>query len=142
MPDMNKENLTGVVPPLVVPFNIDGDLDEEAFRNELRYLFKSGIDGVSSGGSTGEGALLSDAELKRCLELINEENHNKLPVYAGIIRNCTRDVIRAGMEARELGTSALLVTPVFYYGATDEENFSFYKEIGERVKLPIIIYNV
>src|SRR5690625_7365829 len=102
MPDMNKENLTGVVPPLVVPFTIDGDLDEEAFRNELRYLFKSGIDGVSSGGSTGEGALLSDAELKRCLELINEENDNKLPVYAGIIRNCTRrsEERRVGKESR------------------------------------------
>lgn len=139
---MNKENLTGMVPPLVVPFTKEGSLDEAAFRDELRYLFKSGIDGVSSGGSTGEGALLSDHELKRCLELINEENRDKLPVYAGIIRNSTRDVIRAGREAKALGASALLVTPVFYYSATEAENFLFYKEICEKVQLPVIIYNV
>ncbi len=139
---MNKENLAGMIPPLVVPFTNDGRLDERAFRNELRYLFNCGIDGVSSGGSTGEGALLADHELKRCLELINEENRGKLPVYAGIIRNSTRDVIRAGVEAKALGAGALLVTPVFYYGATEAENFLFYKEICEKVQLPVIIYNV
>lgn len=139
---MNTEHLTGMIPPLVVPFTKEGSLDEAAFRNELRYLLNSGIDGVSSGGSTGEGALLTDYELKRCLELINEENHNNLPVYAGIIRNSTRDVIKAGMDARALGASALLVTPVFYYGATEAENFLFYKEICEKVQLPVIIYNV
>lgn len=139
---MEKEKLTGVVPPVVVPFTAEGDLDEEAFRSELRFLFSTGIDGISSGGSTGEGALLSDPELSRCLELIREENRDGLPVYAGIIRNATRDVIRAGMEARDAGADALLVTPVFYHGATAQENFLFYKEICEKVQMPVIVYNV
>lgn len=139
---MDKEKLIGVVPPVVVPFTMQGDIDEGGFRNELRFLFNSGIDGISSGGSTGEGALLSDEELRRCLELIGEENHHKLPVYAGIIRNATRDVIRAGLDAKSLGADALLVTPVFYHGATEEENFLFYKEISKKVRMPVIIYNV
>jgi len=63
-------------------------------------------------------------------------------VYAGIIRNSTRDVVRAGLEAKSLGASALLVTPVFYHSATEDENFDFYREIGEKVRLPVIIYNV
>ena len=139
---MDLQKLSGVVPPVVVPFTATGELSEADFRSELRFLFNTGIDGISSGGSTGEGALLSDAELRRCLELIQEENHKQLPVYAGIIRNATRDVIRAGREARALGASALLVTPVFYHGATEAENFLFYKEICEKVQLPVIVYNV
>jgi 4-hydroxy-tetrahydrodipicolinate synthase len=63
-------------------------------------------------------------------------------VYAGIIRNSTRDVIRAGLDAKAIGADALLVTPVFYHGATEEENYQFFREIGEAVKLPVIIYNV
>ena len=139
---MEHEELTGMVPPVVVPFTAAGELDETAFRQEIRYLLGHDIDGLSSGGSTGEGALLSDAELRRCLELINEENHRRLPVYAGIIRNATRDVVRAGLDAKSLGVKALLVTPVFYHGATAEQNIAFYREIGERVQLPIIVYNV
>jgi len=138
--DMNK--LTGMIAPMVVPFDTAGELDEAAFRAEARFLLDHGVDGISSGGSTGEGALLSDAELRRCLEIIGEENRAKIPVYAGIIRNSTRDVIRAGLDAKACGADVLLVTPVFYHGATAEGNFEFYRAIYETVKLPVIIYNV
>jgi 4-hydroxy-tetrahydrodipicolinate synthase len=139
---MKSEKLTGMIAPMVVPFDEAGELDEAAFRKEARYLLEHGVDGISSGGSTGEGALLSDAELRRCLELIGEENLRKTPVYAGIIRNSTREVIRAGLDAKACGADALLVTPVFYHGATEDGNFGFYREIGEAVQLPVIIYNV
>ncbi len=139
---MNNQHLTGMIAPMVVPFDAQGELDEAAFRKEARYLLDHGVDGISSGGSTGEGALLSDSELRRCLELIKAENTRKIPVYAGIIRNSTREVIRAGLDAKACGADALLVTPVFYHGATEEGNFGFYRDIGEAVQLPLIIYNV
>ena len=138
---MNKERLSGLVPPLVTPFDSEGQVDEAAFRAEVRFLVRTGVHGLSSGGSTGEGALLSDAECRRCLEIIGEANMNRLPMYAGIIRNSTRDVIRAGREAKAVGADVLLVTPVSYHGAT-EENFEFFRDISEAVKLPTIIYNV
>src|SRR3546814_16025447 len=106
---MNLEELTGMVPPVVVPFTRDGKLDEYAFRQEIRFLLDSGVDGLSAGGSTGEGALLSDAELRRCLELIGEENHERRPGYSGVIRNSTRDVIRSGLESNEHGPQVVLV---------------------------------
>ena len=81
------DRLTGMIPPMVVPFDGPGEIDEEAYRREVRFLLAAAVDGISSGGSTGEGALLSDRELARCLELINEENTDGLPVIAGIIRN-------------------------------------------------------
>jgi dihydrodipicolinate synthase/N-acetylneuraminate lyase len=51
-------------------------------------------------------------------------------------------VIRTGLDAKACGANALLVTPVFYHGATEEGNFQFYRVIGESVQLPLIIYNV
>ena len=39
-----------------------------------------------------------------------------MPVVARIIRNSTKDVIRAALDAKEIGVDALLITPVFYYG--------------------------
>ncbi len=136
------EMIEGMIPPVVVPFDKNENIDREAFRAEVKYLSSTGIDGISSGGSTGEGAVLSDEELKTCLEIVVEENQDKIPVVAGVIRNSTREVVTAGVEAKALGASALLVTPVFYYSSTLEGNYEFFKEIGKKVGLHIIIYNV
>lgn len=139
---MDRNKLTGMIAPMVVPFDETGELNEKAFRQEARFLLEHGVDGISSGGSTGEGALLSDGELRRCLELIAAENARRAPVYAGIIRNSTREVVRAGLDAKACGANALLVTPPFYHGATEEGNFQFYRAIGEAIQLPLIVYNV
>ena len=46
---MTKEELTGMVPPVVVPFTAMGELDEAAFRQEIRYLIDHDIDGSRRG---------------------------------------------------------------------------------------------
>jgi 4-hydroxy-tetrahydrodipicolinate synthase len=136
------DRLKGMIPPMVVPFDSAEEIDEEAFRKEARFLLASGVHGISVGGSTGEGALLSDTELNRCLEMLVEENTTGLPVFAGIIRNSTRDAVRAAEYAAALEVDVLLVTPVFYHGADDEGNYEFFRRIAESVKTPIVIYNV
>ncbi|MEX2444834.1 MAG: dihydrodipicolinate synthase family protein [Alkalispirochaeta sp.] len=133
---------TGMIPPMVVPFTPDGEIDETAFRSEARYLMKHKIHGISVGGSTGEGVLLSDEELRRTLEILQEVNEAKLPVFAGIIRNSTKEAIRAARDAEQLKADVLLVTPVFYHGATNEGNYAYFKAIAEATSLPIVIYNV
>jgi 4-hydroxy-tetrahydrodipicolinate synthase len=139
---MNVERIEGMIPPIVVAFDSTEEIEVDLLRKDIRFLLSSGIDGICSGGSTSEGAVLSNAELRTCLEVIMEENTQKIPVLAGVIRNSTRDVISAALEAKSIGVDGLLVTPVFYYGATLEGNYTFYREIGKRVGLPIIIYNV
>jgi 4-hydroxy-tetrahydrodipicolinate synthase len=131
-----------MIPPVVVPFTAKGAVDEKAFRTDIRYLLSKGVDGFSSGGSTGEGAVLSDEELRRCLEIVLEERPKGMPVVAGIIRNSTMDVIRCALDAKALGADAILITPVFYFGCTFEGNYGFFRDVAKAVKLPIIIYNV
>lgn len=139
---MNLDKLTGMIAPMVTPFDENEELDLNTTRKEVKYLLNTGIDGISTGGSTGEGALLSNEEIRKIIEIIVEENNNKIPIVAGIIRNSTREAIKTGLIVKEAGADALLVTPVFYYGATPEGNYEYYKLIAEKVELPIIIYNV
>ncbi|MDQ2080543.1 dihydrodipicolinate synthase family protein [Xanthobacteraceae bacterium Astr-EGSB] len=135
-------NIEGMIPPVVVPFTADGEIDEKAFRTDLRYLIKAGVHGMSCGGSTGEGAVLSDHELRRCLEIVMEERPAGMPVLAGVIRNSTLEVLRCAKTAKELGVDGLLVTPAFYFGSTFAGNFQFFETIGKETRLPIIVYNV
>jgi len=141
-PLSGASKITGVIPPLVTPFDRDGRIMENALRKEVGFLIDAGVHGLSLGGSTGEGALLSDTELKAGLKLLREENHSNLPVVCGIIRNSTRDAINSGLIAREAGADALMITPTFYHGTDADGNLSYYREIAAAVGLPIIIYNV
>ena len=137
--------LTGIIPPLVTPF-IPGseDLDERALRSELRYLLEAGVHGVTLCGSTGEGHTLSVEETVRCAEVAVEEVRGRVPVVIGIIRDSTREVIRYGQALRRVrGVDALQITPVHYlFNAGAEGTYTYYRDIGQAVGLPIVIYNV
>ena len=139
---MNLNKLNGMIAPMVTTFDENEDLDLNATRKEVKYLLNTGIDGISTGGSTGEGVLLSNEEIKKVIEIIIEENTKKIPIVAGIINNSTREAIKTALIAKKAGADALLITPVFYFGATPEGNHEYYKLIAEKVRLPIIIYNV
>ncbi|ADQ07906.1 dihydrodipicolinate synthetase [Caldicellulosiruptor hydrothermalis 108] len=140
---MKDERLKGVIVPVVTPFDKEDEIDEKIFRREVRYLLQKEINGISIGGSTGEGCAISDNELARLIEIAQEENKRNLPVVAGIIRHSTRDAIKAGLLAKKAGATALMVTPISYLGGTDEKgNFEYYKRIAEETEMPIIIYNV
>lgn len=132
----------GIIPPIVVPFDEREDLDEAKLREEIRYLVNSGVHGLSAGGSTGEGAILSYDELNRCLEIVMEEKPADVPLLAGVIRNSTREVLKGALDAKGAGADGLLITPPFYYGSTLEGNYAFYREIARQVSLPIVVYNV
>ena len=137
--------LTGIIPPLVTPFTGgDQDLDEPALRAEIRYLLDVGVHGLTLCGSTGEGHTLSLQETVRCAEIGAEEARGRVPVVVGIIRDSTREVIRYGRALHSVrGVDALQITPVHYlFQPGPDGTYAYYKEIGDAVGLPIVIYNV
>jgi 4-hydroxy-tetrahydrodipicolinate synthase len=137
--------LTGIIPPLVTPFTSgDQDLDEPALRAEIRYLLEVGVHGLTLCGSTGEGHTLSLEETVRCAEIGVEEARGRVPVVVGIIRDSTREVIRYGGALRAVrGVDALQITPVHYlFQPGFDGTYAYYKDIGDAVGLPIVIYNV
>ena len=141
---LKGENFKGIIAPVISPFDANDKLDEAIFRKEVKYLLKTGIHGISPGGSTGEGAALSANELARMVEIIREENHAGIPIVAGVIRNSTRDAIETGLAAKKAGADALMVTPTSYNVLVpdDDGNYEYYNRISAAVGLPIIIYNV
>ncbi|MHB1629389.1 MAG: dihydrodipicolinate synthase family protein [Bacilli bacterium] len=136
--------LKGVIATTITPFQANEEVDEKAFVKEVHHLLNSGVDGLSVGGSTGEGAVLSDEEAVRLCELAVREVNGKIPVVAGVIRNSTRDAVRTAMMVKETGVDGLMVTPIHYHVnvPSDEGNYEFYERIGEAAQLPIILYNV
>jgi len=137
------EGLQGIIPPIVTPFDSRGDIDESAFRSEVRYLLEVGVHGLAVGGSTGEGHTLTAGELRQLTAIAVEEVQGRVPVIAGIIADSTRQVIERGRAVEDLGVAALQITPVHYlFTPGEQELFDYYRAVAEQVQLPILIYNV
>ncbi len=140
---MNTQFLQGIIPPLITPFNENDEIDEKLLREEIRILLSAGVDGISPGGSTGEGAAVEDDELVRIITIIREMDA-QIPIIAGVIRNSTKAALRTAKLAKQASADALMVTPVSYNVLVPDEegNLQFYRTLSEEVGLPIIIYNV
>ncbi|MBA4015708.1 MAG: dihydrodipicolinate synthase family protein [Pirellula sp.] len=138
------ENIYGIVAPMVTPFRTDGSLDEDALREETRYLIEGAkVHGLAVCGSTGEGHTLSTDETKRITAIVSEVSAGRVPVITGIIADSTAAVIERGRAVRSFGVAALQVTPVHYvFRPDDDAMVRHFADIAAATELPIIIYNV
>ena len=94
-----KNELMGIIPALVTPFDANGDINKEKFRAHTRFILSKKVHGVCLGGSTGEGYTFSPQELRRLTAATLEEVDGKVPVVAGIIANSTREVLERVTDA-------------------------------------------
>ena len=137
------DRIHGIVPPMTTPFGPDGEIDEAAFRNDVRYLVETGVHGLAVGGSTGEGHTLSFDELRRMAGIAVEEARGRIPIIIGVIADSTRQVIDRAKAVADLGVAALQVTPVHYLFKPDDESMlGYFADITQASGLPILIYNV
>ncbi len=130
----------GIIPALVTPFKKDGSLDEEAYRELIRFLLPH-VDGLVAAGTTGEFVYLSPEERKRVIEIAVEEAGGKVPVIAGTGAASTRETLELTRFAKEVGADAALVVTPFYLKPTFNEIYDHYRAVN-KVGIPIIIYNI
>ena len=133
---------SGIIPPALTPFDDQEEIDVALFQRDVEYLLSTGIDGVGVAGSTGEGAVLTAEEVGRTVAAAREVVGNKVPIIAGVIADSVRQAIPIGNAAKEAGADGLLITPVYYNGATEEGNFQYYQTLSAHFSLPVIVYNV
>lgn len=139
-----QEPIKGIIPPMVTPFRPDGSIDEGALRADTRYLIDTaGAHGLAVCGSTGEGHTLSTAETRLITAAVVDEAAGRVPVITGIIANSTEAVIERGRAVKDLGVTALQVTPVHYlFRPDDDAMVRHFAETADATGLPVIIYNV
>lgn len=81
----------GIIPAMVTPFDSQGRINESAIRKLANYLIEGGVHGLFPIGSQGEFYAMEREEKKRVLEIVMEEAHGKVPVYAGTGAITTRE---------------------------------------------------
>ncbi len=135
-------SISGLITALATPFHADGTLDSEGWRCLLALQVAGGAQGVVVAGSTGEAAMLSDAECDSLLRAAVDFLGGRMPVLAGTGLSGTARTIEATRRAARNGaTHALVVTPP-YVRPTQEGLRQHYLAVAEQGGLPVVLYNV
>jgi 4-hydroxy-2-oxoglutarate aldolase len=136
--------LNGIFAPLATPFTASGDLDTATFAFNIRGHLDAGLSGVVIAGSTGEAALLDEAERSSLVEVAREIVPKGKAVIVGAGAESTRYAIRLAKNAAARGADAVLVVAPHYYSAamTSEALLKHYRAVADASPIPVVLYNI
>ena len=133
---------SGIVPPIVTPLTIDGDVDTKSLERLLSMQIEAGVDGLFILGSSGEVGYLTDAQRAQVVQTAIGHVGGQLPVLVGVNDMTTNRVIAVAEQARDAGADAIVATAPFYAITNAEETATHFRSIHAAVDLPLFAYDV
>jgi len=137
-----KVDWLGSFVAVITPFDVNGDIDERAFRDNIAFLLEAGVNGVVVSGCTGESWALTPDERVRLFALAVDTVAGKVPVIAGTGGIVTSAVIELSRRAKEVGAAGIMVLPPYYAMPGRREVIAHYAAISDAVRHPILLYNI
>jgi len=134
--------IRGVYTAIVTPFDSQGNIDEETYRNLIDFQIENGIDGIVPCGTTGESPTLSHEEHDRLIEITVEHVNKRVPVVAGTGSNSTREAVRLSTHAKKAGVDGVMVVNPYYNKPTQKGLLLHFSEVAHAVDIPMMVYNI
>ncbi|MHA1292926.1 MAG: 4-hydroxy-tetrahydrodipicolinate synthase [Promethearchaeota archaeon] len=138
------DKLKNVITAMITPFKEDLSLDEEKYREFIKFQIENGCQLLTM-GTTGESATMSHEEHHVAIDITIDEakKSGKDPfVLAGTGSNSTKEAISLTQYAEKAGADACLIVVPYYNKPVQHSLIDHYKTIAESVSIPIILYNV
>lgn len=133
--------LKGTITALITPF-LNGELDEEGLKENIKQQIHAGINGLLVLGTTGEDPTLSTQEQDKVISIAVKEAKRKVPIIVGTGQYCTKKTIEKSKKAQELGADAVLIVTPYYNKPSQEGIFKHFEAISQQISLPIYLYNI
>ncbi len=125
-PPLHRETLHGVWAALILPWTDDDQLDEARFEAEIRAYQGTGIQGIYTGGTTGEFYAQDDATFRRVTAIACHEGHAiGLGVQIGCTALSTRVVRERIRMAVAAGADGIQLAMPFWLELSDVEIVDF-----------------
>jgi 4-hydroxy-tetrahydrodipicolinate synthase len=131
-----------VLTATVTPFDADGAVDYERYRELCAFLVDNGSDGVVVNGTTGEASTLSEEERVGLIRAAVEAIGDRASVVAGTGTNSTAHSIHLTEQAHEAGARAVLVVTPYYNKPPPRGIVEHFKAVAAATDRPVIAYNI
>jgi 4-hydroxy-tetrahydrodipicolinate synthase len=131
-----------VLTAVVTPFDADGSVNVDRFRELAAFLVDHGSDGLVVAGTTGESPTLSDDEKLELFAAAVDAVGSRATVVAGTGTYDTRHSARLTERADELGVDAFLVVTPYYSKPPQRAIVRHFEEIASVTDRPVVVYNI
>ncbi|MBT6341486.1 MAG: dihydrodipicolinate synthase family protein [Desulfobacula sp.] len=143
---MSKEKMTGVVTPILTPFNDDLSFAPDLYVSHATWLLEQGIHYISPFGTTGEALSLSVKERIAALDTLIEGGIDPGVLMPGTGLCNLEDTVTLCRHAVDFGCAAVLTLPPFFYkNASDDGLYAYFVrliEVINRAELRICMYHI
>lgn len=130
-----------LITALVTPFDKNKELDVAQLKLLIKDIEKQGSDGVVVGGTTGEGTSLTEDELIKIIDIVNDIS--KMEVVINVGTNNTDKTINLINKVKNHKHDALMVIVPYYNKPTNQGIYEHFKKIADTFKNEkFILYNV
>jgi dihydrodipicolinate synthase/N-acetylneuraminate lyase len=138
----NMFKLQGVVPPMITPFDREGNLDVENLEKLLDFL-KDRVNGLFICGSYGSGPLMNVEERKKVAETAVRLIKGKIPIIVHAGTTNTRDSVELAKHAERIGCQGVAAVGPYYFHHNEDRLMEFYTGILNFVSsdYPVYIYH-
>jgi 4-hydroxy-tetrahydrodipicolinate synthase len=132
----------GVIPALIASMTPSEELDLDGIKTNVNHLVDQGIHMLLVNGSTGEAAALTRDEKLKVIETVKTVAAGRAKILAGCGAPSTGETVRNALDAKAAGADGLLIITPFYIIPTQEGVVEHYRIINDKVKHPIVAYNL
>lgn len=132
----------GSLVAIVTPMRASGEVDYGAWTRLLDFHLENGTNGIVVGGTTGESATLSEAELRSLTERACEHVKQRIPVVVGAGTSSTAGTVERVRWLSELPIDGLLIVTPAYNRPPQEGLYRHFVAVAQASRVPIILYNV
>ena len=144
---MTLAKFTGIVTPVLTPFNDDGSIAEDLYFEHCKHVIEEGSDYISPFGTSGEALSISMAERRYLLEKIIAHNIVRPDqIMPGTGLCSLGDTLDLTKHAVELGCAAVMILPPFFFPSPGNNGlFRYFSDLIEAVgsdDLKICLYHI
>lgn len=139
---LTRESMKGLYVLTITPFDRQGNLDEDAYRDNVRKLMDHGVDGIVTSGTNGEFHTTTDDERKKIARIVVEETRGRAVTIIGASGVNTTESILRSQAALEAGADAVMNVIPFYHILSRAEVYQYFEDLSLACPdIGIIIYN-
>jgi 4-hydroxy-tetrahydrodipicolinate synthase len=133
---------SGSLVAIVTPMRPDGAVDFDAWGRLIEFHAQEGTSGIVVGGTTGESATLSDAELGELTQRACALARGRMAVIAGAGTSSTSGTVARVRWLSALPVDALLVVTPAYNRPSQEGLYQHFAAVAAASAKPLVLYNV
>lgn len=138
---MTNKKYHGVIIPAVTPLTAGFQLDDLAVEKMFANFYQHNVHPFIL-GTTGESVSLTHQIKKDYLKAAHKNKKDGTFLYAGISSNCLQESIDFANECSDFGVDAVAATLPSYYALTESQMKTYFEQLANAIKLPLIIYNI